>query len=201
MNKKELKKQQRAENLQRLYTEGKLMSTEFYKEVTNQIKYYLMIFLIKKGYYKNGVAQCNFNQEDIDDCYTYVMSHLVGTYITKNGKRSFVKYDPEKGSIVGFIRGWCKGYSSSILMKQRKEHKYSAHKILILDDVLISHTPNNFIEDDVYDCIEEERDRELFSRKIITEGFKAEPKERFSMNKFNEFTSPYEESNIRRKLI
>ena len=139
--------QQRALALQKLYESGELLSVEFYKNMTSQIKYYLMLFLIRRGYYIDGVAQTNFTVEEINNCYTYVMRHIIGTYVTKNDKESFVKYDPSKGNIASFIRTWCQGYCSTILTTQKKLLKYSAHKILVLDDILVNYTPTNFIKE------------------------------------------------------
>ena len=99
-------------DVQQLYNEGKMGTTEFYHGVTNLIKWLLMGALIKRGHWKNGVRQTNFDQEDIDDCFTYIYGKILD------------KYDPKLGTLATFIRTWIRGYGTVVTQKQRRQHKY-----------------------------------------------------------------------------
>lgn len=107
-------------DVQKLYEEGKMNTNEFYLGVTNLIKWKLMKSLIAKGYWKNGVRQTNYDQEDVDDCFTYIYGKIIE------------KYDPSKGTLATFIRNWIRGYGTVVTQKQRRQYKY-LKKLLPLD--------------------------------------------------------------------
>ena len=113
------RKRQRID-VQELYDAGKMNTNEFYHGVTNLIKWLLMKCLIAKGHWKNGIRQTNFDQEDVDDCFTYIYGKILD------------KYDPSKGTLATFIRTWIRGYGTVTTQKQRRQHKY-LKKLLPLD--------------------------------------------------------------------
>jgi hypothetical protein len=63
-------------NIQRLYEQGKLDSDQFFIEASSLIKSRLMPDLIYKGYFRDGLRQTSYNDEDVDDCYTYVLGKI-----------------------------------------------------------------------------------------------------------------------------
>lgn len=201
MSKKKSKSKKQVENFQRLWEEDKTMTKEFYEETTSQIKSHLMKYLIHKGYYIDGVAQVNFSREDVDDCYTYVMNHVTGTFKTKNGKISKVKYDPTKGcNLATFVHTWSRGYCSTILSDQKKKCKYQVHKILVLDDILINYTPDAFIVEDVFNDSEDVIDKEIFLNNIVKQGIIFDKLDEFNRSDFDEYNSPHNINNTYRKL-
>ena len=157
-----------------------------------------MKYLIKKGYYINGVAQVNFDSELVDDCYTYLLSHITGNFLTKKGKKSLVKYNPEKGNIASFIHTWCRGYCNIIVEKQSREYKYSAHRILQLDDILLGSTPNNFITYDSNELIDDAIDKKIF---LGISSSKSQNTYSFCDNLFKEFCNPLSNYNFLRRLM
>ena len=107
-------------DLQKIYDEApivngrkKLDSYEFYHGCTNMIKWRLMPDLIYRGYYKDGVKQSNYDEEDIEDCFTYILGKI------------HERYDPAKGTLATFIRMWIRGYGQLIVQKQRRQYKYA----------------------------------------------------------------------------
>jgi len=98
---------------------------EFYYGTTNLIKAYLMNSLIKKGYYKNGVRQVNFDNEDIDDCFTYVYGKILD------------KYDPSKGTLPSFVRLWIRGYGTIKTQPQKRKHTYASGKVFSATPITI----------------------------------------------------------------
>jgi hypothetical protein len=180
-NKKKLTSKEYADRLQQMYVDGKVLSKDFKDNIMNLIKKYLALYLLKKGFYKNGILQHNYDNEDLEDCYTYILCHILGTYKhRKSNKKSLVKYDPEKGNITSFIRMWIFGYSNSLLARQRKEYKYQVHRIYSLDEILQTSTPNNCIYNDLFNQIDDNTDEELFRNK-----FKIKDVEINYDNKFN----------------
>ena len=114
-------------DVQKIYDEApvvngrkQLNSREFYNGCTNIIKWRLMPDLIYRGYMKDGVKQSNYDEEDIDDCFTYILEKI------------HEKYDPAKGTLATFIRTWVRGYGQIVIQKQRRQYKY-AKAILSLD--------------------------------------------------------------------
>lgn len=106
-------------DIQKIYDEApvvngkkQLNSPNFYHGCTNIIKWRLMPDLIYRGYFKDGVKQVNYDDEDIDDCFTYILEKIHS------------KYDPAKGTLATFIRTWIRGYGQIIVQKQRRQYKY-----------------------------------------------------------------------------
>lgn len=97
-------------NIQRLYEQGKINSDQFFIEATSLIKSRLMPDLIYKGYYKDGQRQISYNQEDVNDCYAYVLSKIL------------TKYDPTKGTLATFIRTWTRGYGTTVTTAQHRRY-------------------------------------------------------------------------------
>ena len=97
-------------NIQRLYEQNKLNSDQFFIEATSLIKSRLMPDLVYKGYYRDGVRQISYNQEDVEDCYTYVLRKIID------------KYDPKKGTLATFIRTWTRGYGTTITTAQHRRY-------------------------------------------------------------------------------
>lgn len=138
------------EELQRLYQEDKLKSAEGYLNITNIIKSLLMRYLIKAkgGYYKEGIKQTNFDLDDVNDCFHYIMDRIYGTYTYKLGKQGRVKYDPTKMNLASFVHTWTIGYCSQIRKKAHRRYNRNFHKSIYLEDVLDNRkTPNNYIEE------------------------------------------------------
>ena len=99
----------------------KQLNTEsFYNACTNLIKWRLMPDLIYRGYYKDGVKQVNYDEEDILDCFTYILGKI------------HERYDRTRGTLPTFIRTWIRGYATRIIQKQRRQRKY-ATAIISLD--------------------------------------------------------------------
>ena len=124
-------------DIQKIYDEApvvngkkKLDSLNFYHGCTNIIKWRLMPDLIYRGYYKDGVKQINYDEEDIEDCFTYILGKIHD------------KYDPKKGTLATFIRTWIRGYGQIIIQKQRRQYKY-AKAFVSLDSTTNS---NNIME-------------------------------------------------------
>ena len=80
-------------DVQKLYEEGKMHTDEFYHGVTNLIKWLLMKCLIAKGHWKNGIRQTNFDQEDVDDCFTYVFGKIIEKYSPINKEAFFGQFE------------------------------------------------------------------------------------------------------------
>lgn len=97
-------------NIQRLYEQGKLKSDQFFIEATSLIKSRLMPDLIYKGYYKDGQRQISYNQEDVNDCFTYILEKIIE------------RYDPSKGTLATFIRTWTRGYGTTITTAQHRRY-------------------------------------------------------------------------------
>lgn len=125
-------------NIQRLYEQGKLDSAQFFIEASSLIKSRLMPDLIYKGYFRDGVRQTSYNQEDVNDCYTYVLGKIKE------------KYDPAKGTLATFIRTWVRGYGTTITTAQHRRYNK------VGNDASLDESYNNSIK-------EEFRDKHTFS--------------------------------------
>lgn len=148
-------------DVQKLYEDGKMHTDEFYHGVTNLIKWLLMKCLIAKGHWKNGIRQTNFDQEDVDDCFTYVFGKIKE------------KYDPSRGTLATFIRTWVRGYGTVTTQKQRRQHKY-LKKLLPIDynlqksiaedykDPYHIEDLENYIDDTYFNQVDENLRNELF---------------------------------------
>jgi len=143
------KKRKGSINVQELYSEGKMHTNDFYHGVTNLIKAFLMKSLISKGYFKNGVRQNNFDQEDIDDCFTYVFGKILD------------KYDPNRGTLATFIRTWIRGYGTIIIQKQKRKHKY-LNNVLPLDLNLQKSISDEFKDSFTFDDLGNILDEDYF---------------------------------------
>lgn len=165
----------RALNLQKLYDEGKITSTkvcdEAFYEITNFMKNELAIHLIRKGYFKNGVRQDNFGDEELLDCFIYVMEHVFGKHVKRSGKASYVKYDPKRLNLASFINIWTKGFCSLTRQRQRNEHKINKHRILSLDEVTETYTPEELIEDELTNNINTKLEQDIFNNNISKSTF------------------------------
>lgn len=120
-------------NIQRLYNQGKLDSNQFYTEVSSLIKSRLMPDLIYKGYYKNGERQISYSQEDVEDCYTYILGKIKA------------KYDPNKGTLATFIRNWVRGYGTTVTTAQHRRYNK------VGNDASLDETYNNSIREEFKD--------------------------------------------------
>ena len=107
-------------DIQKIYDEApvvngrkQLNSPSFYHGCTNIIKWRLMPDLIYRGYFKDGVKQTNFDDEDVDDCFTYILEKI------------HEKYDPSRGTLATFIRTWIRGYGQIVTQKQRRQYQYA----------------------------------------------------------------------------
>lgn len=107
-------------DIQKIYDEApvvdgkkQLNSEQFYHGCTNIIKWRLMPDLIYRGYYKDGIKQSNYDDEDIDDCFTYILEKI------------HEKYDPSRGTLATFIRTWIRGYGQIVIQKQRRQYQYA----------------------------------------------------------------------------
>lgn len=135
------------EELQKIYESGKLKTDEGFRHVSRIIKTLLMKYLInsKAGYYKEGVKQTCYDEEDWLDCYTYVMDRVYGTYTYKLGKKGRVIYDPTRMNLASFIHTWVRGHSSDKIKKQQRRYKKNFHRTIYLEDILEnSKTPNSY---------------------------------------------------------
>lgn len=165
----------RALNLQKMYTEGKITPTkicdEAFYEITNFMKSELSNYLIKKGYFINGVRQDNFDSDLLIDCYVYVMDHVFGKHIKRSGKQSYVKYDSERLNLASFINIWTKGFCSLTRQRQRNEYKINKHRILYLDEITETYIPEELIEDEFINNLSNNLEREIFSTNVNTKIF------------------------------
>lgn len=144
-------------NIQRLYEQGKLNSNQFFQEASALIKSRLMPDLIYKGYYRDGERQISYNQEDVDDCYTYVLRKIID------------KYDPEKGTLATFIRNWVRGYGTTITTAQHRRYNK------VGNDSSLDENYNNSIREEfrdsfTYEELEESIDLEYYNRENLTWG-------------------------------
>ena len=160
----------RALNLQRLFDQGLITPTkvcdEAFYEITNFMKNQLAVELIRKGYFINGTRQDNFGEEELLDCYIYVMDHVFGNFLKRSGKQSYVKYDPTRINIASFINIWTKGFCSLTRQRQRNEHKINKHRILSLDEVTETYTPEELIEDELTSSISDVMEKDIFASAI-----------------------------------
>jgi len=160
----------RALNLQKLYDEGKITATkicdEAFYEITNFMKNELAIHLIRKGYFINGIRQDNFGDEELLDCFIYVMGHVFGEHIKRSGKTSYVKYDPKRLNLASFINIWTKGFCSITRQRQRNEYKINKHRILSLDEVTETYTPEELIEDELTNNVNIKLEQDIFNNSI-----------------------------------
>jgi hypothetical protein len=108
-------------DVQYLYDNGKVHTQEFYIGCTSIIKRLLIPYLIYKGYFKNGVRQSNFDEEDVEDCFTYVFDRIIN------------RYDSSRMGIASFIHTWIRGYGTVVTEKQHRVHNY-LQGILSLDE-------------------------------------------------------------------
>lgn len=168
----------RALNLQKLYDDGKISPTkicdEAFYNITNLMKNLIATELIKKGYYKNGVKQDNFSEEELIDCYIYVMEHVFGTHIKKSGKQSYVKYDSKrigkktgkKIFLASFINSWTRGWCSLTIQTQENIYKINKHRILSLDEITETYTPEELIENEFVNGMSNNLEKEIFCKNV-----------------------------------
>lgn len=140
-------------NIQRLYNQGKLNSNQFFMEASALIKSRLMPDLIYKGYYKDGKRQISYNQEDVEDCYTYVLRKIID------------KYDPELGTLATFIRNWVRGYGTTVTTAQHRRYNK------VGNDASLDESYNNSIREEFRDSfnisdLEDAIDKEHFKSKL-----------------------------------
>jgi hypothetical protein len=169
----------RALNLQKLFDEGKIapnkVCDEAFYEITNFMKGEIARELIRKGYFKNGVRQDNFGDEELLDCYIFVMDHVFGNFVKRSGKQSYVKYDPNRINkktgkrilLASFINSWIRGFCSLVRQQQRNEHKINKHRILSLDEVTETYTPEELIEDELTNNINNKIEKDIFMAGIV----------------------------------
>lgn len=136
-------------NIQRLYEQGKLDSDQFFIEASSLIKSRLMPDLIYKGYFRDGMRQTSYNQEDVEDCYTYVLGKIKE------------KYDPSKGTLATFIRTWVRGYGTTITTAQHRRYNK------VGNDASLDESYNNSIKEEFRDSfsfagLEEYLDKEYY---------------------------------------
>ena len=120
-------------NIQRLYEQGKLNSNQFFIEASSLIKSRLMPDLVYKGYYRDGKRQISYNQEDVEDCYTYVLRKIID------------KYDPTKGTLATFIRTWTRGYGTTVTTAQHRRYNK------VGNDASLDESYNNSIKEEFRD--------------------------------------------------
>ena len=120
-------------NIQRLYEQGKLNSDQFFIEASSLIKSRLMPDLIYKGYFRDGKRQVSYNQEDVEDCYTYVLRKIID------------KYDPTRGTLATFIRTWTRGYGTTVTTAQHRRYNR------VGNDASLDESYNNSIKDEFKD--------------------------------------------------
>ena len=120
-------------NIQRLYEQGKLNSDQFFIEASSLIKSRLMPDLIYKGYFRDGKRQTAYNQEDVEDCYTYVLRKIID------------KYDPTRGTLATFIRTWTRGYGTTVTTAQHRRYNR------VGNDASLDESYNNSIKDEFKD--------------------------------------------------
>lgn len=136
-------------NIQRLYEQGKLNSNQFFIEASSLIKSRLMPDLVYKGYYRDGKRQISYNQEDVEDCYTYVLQKIID------------KYDPSRGTLATFIRTWTRGYGTTVTTAQHRRYNK------VGNDASLDESYNNSIKEEFRDTfnfseLEESLDRTYF---------------------------------------
>lgn len=165
----------RAQNLQNLFNDGKILPSkiceEAFYEITNFMKNELAVNLIRKGYFKNGVRQDNFGDEELLDCFIYVMDHVFGNHVKRSGKQSYVKYDSERINIASFINIWTKGYCSLTRQRQRNEHKINKHRILSLDEVTETYTPEELVESEAISDINTKVEKDIFINRVNKKSY------------------------------
>lgn len=120
-------------NIQRLYEQGKLNSDQFFIEASSLIKSRLMPDLIYKGYFRDGKRQVSYNQEDVEDCYTYILGKILD------------KYDPNLGTLATFIRTWVRGYGTTVTTAQHRRYNR------VGNDASLDESYNNSIKDEFKD--------------------------------------------------
>lgn len=120
-------------NIQRLYEQDKLNTNQFFIEASSLIKSRLMPDLIYKGYFRDGERQTSYNQEDVEDCYTYVLGKIKE------------KYDPAKGTLATFIRTWVRGYGTTITTAQHRRYNK------VGNDASLDESYNNSIKEEFRD--------------------------------------------------
>ena len=140
-------------NIQRLYEQGKLNSNQFFIEASSLIKSRLMPDLIYKGYYRDGRRQISYNQEDVEDCYTYVLRKIID------------KYDPELGTLATFIRTWTRGYGTTVTTAQHRRYNK------VGNDASLDESYNNSIKEEFRDAfnfldLEDSLDKTYFKGKL-----------------------------------
>jgi hypothetical protein len=149
LNKHNIKITKKPNNLQRLYSQNKLDSDQFYIECTSLIKSRLMPDLIYKGYFKDGKRQISYGLEEVDDCFTYVYGKILE------------KYDPKLGTLATFIRNWVRGYGTTVTTAQHRRYNK------VGNDSSLDESYNNSIRDEFrdsfsYDELEESIDYNYF---------------------------------------
>ena len=137
-------------NIQRLYEQGKLNSEQFFIEASSLIKSRLMPDLIYKGYFRDGLRQTSYNQEDVEDCYTYVLGKIKE------------KYNPELGTLATFIRNWVRGYGTTVTTAQHRRYNR------VGNDASLDESYNNSIREEFRDShnffsLEESIDKEYYN--------------------------------------
>jgi hypothetical protein len=140
-------------NIQRLYDQGKLNSNQFFIEASSLIKSRLMPDLVYKGYYRDGKRQISYNQEDVEDCYTYVLRKIID------------KYDPTLGTLATFIRTWTRGYGTTVTTAQHRRYNK------VGNDASLDESYNNSIKEEFRDTfnfteLEDSLDRTYFKGEI-----------------------------------
>ena len=140
-------------NIQRLYEQGKLNSDQFFIEASSLIKSRLMPDLVYKGYYRDGKRQISYNQEDVEDCYTYVLRKIID------------KYDPAKGTLATFIRTWTRGYGTTVTTAQHRRYNK------VGNDSSLDENYNNSIREEFRDSfnfkeLEDSLDKDYFKRDL-----------------------------------
>lgn len=145
-------------NIQRLYEQGKLDSDQFFIEASSLIKSRLMPDLIYKGYFRDGLRQTSYNDEDVDDCYTYVLGKIKE------------KYDPNKGTLATFIRTWVRGYGTTITTAQHRRYNR------VGNDASLDESYNNSIREEFRDSfsfanLEEDLDKEYYKEAPVISKF------------------------------
>ena len=148
-------------NIQRLYEQGKLTSNQFFIEASSLIKSRLMPDLIYKGYFRDGIRQTSYNQEDVEDCYTYVLGKIID------------KYDPSKGTLATFIRTWVSGYGTTITTAQHRRYNK------VGNDASLDESYNNSIKDEFRDAFSFSSLEDLMDK----EYYKDTPKVNSTMKK------------------
>jgi hypothetical protein len=154
--KKKRKRKGKYTKLQELWDNGEMMSEEFYINFVNFAKKFLYKSLILKGYYKDGVRQSNWDDEDMDDCYTFVLGKLLK------------KYRPERGTLPTYARYWVQGYATTIIQRQVRKFK-NLGKICSIDEMNETDDTNiEFKSKFNFNNLEDEIDDKYFNISEIT---------------------------------